>query len=95
LLFFYQYKKNYLQLYAAPYHGYISIEPQDTTTEFCDWEVKNESGNIYFGRGNVRHRVVNNSFYTGKRITIGYDVIPESSFEYLYPTKQYGNIPII
>lgn len=26
--------------HSAPYHGYISIEPQDTTTEFGDWEIK-------------------------------------------------------
>ena len=51
--------------HTAPYHGYIAIEPQDTTTEFENWEVKNECGNIYFGHGNVRHRVVNNSHYSG------------------------------
>ena len=81
--------------HTAPYHGYISIEPQDTTTQFEDWEVVNECGNIYFGNGNVRHRVVNNSHYTGKRITIGYDVIPESAFEHSYPTAQYGAIPLL
>jgi len=81
--------------HSAPYHGYISIEPQDTTTEFEDWQIKNEVGNIYFGKGNVRHRVVNNSYYTGKRITIGYDVIPESAFEHARPTKQYGAMPLL
>ena len=81
--------------HSAPYHGYISIEPQDTTTEFSDWQIKNECGNIYFGRGNVRHRVVNNSYYSGKRITIGYDVIPSSAMDLNRMTKQYGAIPIL
>jgi len=81
--------------HSSPYHGYISIEPQDTTTEFGDWQIKNECGNIYFGRGNVRHRVVNNSHYSGKRITIGYDVIPYSVMDPNRITKQYGAIPIL
>lgn len=81
--------------HSSPYHGYISIEPQDTTTEFSDWQIKNECGNIYFGRGNVRHRVVNNSHYSGKRITIGYDVIPYSVMDPNRITKQYGAIPIL
>ena len=83
--------------HSAPWHGYIALEPQDTTTEFGDWEVKNETGNIYFGRGNVRHRVVNDSYYTGKRLTIGYDVIPESTFDNptVRATKQYGAMPLL
>lgn len=81
--------------HSAPYHGYISIEPQDTVTEFDNWEIKNLVGNIYFGEGNVMHRVVNKSFYSGKRITIGYDVIPESAFSRYYPTKQYGAMPLL
>ena len=83
--------------HTASYHGYICIEPQDTTTEFEGWEIKNEVGNIYFGSGNVRHRVVNNSYYTGKRITIGFDIIPESLFQnsFVFSTKQYGAMPIL
>lgn len=81
--------------HSAPYHGYISIEPQDTTTEFTDWEIKNECGNIYFGRGNISHRVVNNSKYTGKRITIGYDVVPATCFPGDIPANNHGLIPIL
>jgi|TARA_B100000035_G_scaffold48592_1_gene37108 hypothetical protein len=81
--------------HSAPFHGYIALEPQDTTTEFEDWSIKNETGNIYFGNGNVRHRVVNDSYYSGKRFTIGFDVIPGSVFEYAYPTKQYGAMPLL
>ena len=80
--------------HTSPYHGYICLEPQDTTTEFFDWEIKNEVGNIYFGPGNAKHRVVNNSKYSGKRITIGYDVIPNRILDNFRPTRQYGAIPI-
>ena len=48
-----------------------------------------------FWNGNVRHRVVNNSHYSGKRITIGFDVIPESAFQHSRPTKQYGAMPLL
>ena len=81
--------------HTSPYHGYIALEPQDTTTQFENWEVENECGNIYFGHGNVRHRVVNNSHYSGKRITIGFDVIPASLFQHNRPTKQYGAMPLL
>ena len=81
--------------HTSPYHGYIALEPQDTTTQFENWEVKNECGNIYFGHGNVRHRVVNNSHYSGKRITIGFDVMPASLFQHNRPTKQYGAMPLL
>ena len=81
--------------HSSPYHGYISLEPQDTKTEFEEWSIDNECGNIYFGEGNIMHRVVNNSYYTGKRITIGFDVIPASCMDCSKPTKQYGAIPIL
>ena len=56
------------------YHGYISIDPKNTTTVFKDWEVKNEVGNIYLGRGHNEHKVVVNEQYEGYRITLGFDI---------------------
>jgi hypothetical protein len=56
------------------YHGYISIDPKNTTTVFENWEVKNDVGNIYLGRGNNMHKVVVNEPYKGHRITLGFDV---------------------
>ena len=56
------------------YHGYISIDPKDTKTVFENWEVKNEIGNIYLGRGNNMHKVVVNTPYEGYRITLGFDI---------------------
>lgn len=64
-----------------PYHGYISIDPKNTTTEFSKWKVKNETGNIYFGPGGEAnpHRVNVNEAYDDYRITIGFDVHNVSS----------------
>jgi hypothetical protein len=59
-----------------PYHGYISIDPKNTTTEFSKWKVMNAVGNIYFGPGGEAnaHRVVVKEAYDDYRITIGFDV---------------------
>jgi hypothetical protein len=59
-----------------PFHGYISIDPKKTTTEFVNWKVKNEVGNIYFGLGGEAnsHRVNIDEAYDDHRITIGFDV---------------------
>ena len=82
--------------HKAPYHGYICIEPQDTTTEFRGgWNILNECGNIYFGPGNTMHRVVNNTNYSGIRMTLGYDVITEECLTDYEPTQNYGLMPLI
>ena len=82
--------------HRAPYHGYICIEPQSTTTEFeTGWNILNECGNIYFGPGNIKHRVVNDNPYSGVRITLGYDVITENCFADYQPTKNYGLMPLV
>lgn len=59
-----------------PFHGYISIDPKNTTTEFAKWKVKNSVGNIYFGHGGKanEHKVTVNEPYDDYRITIGFDV---------------------
>ena len=59
-----------------PYHGYISIRPQNTTTLFEDINILNEVGNVYIGRGNRKHSVQLNSdqLFEEKRITIGFDL---------------------
>ena len=59
-----------------PYHGYICIEPQETTTVFEEYEIKNEIGNIYFGSGFKPHKVRNDTQFDGIRMTIGFDVLP-------------------
>jgi hypothetical protein len=56
------------------YHGYISIDPKNTTTEFKRYTITNNVGQIYFGPGGNMHKVNVVTPYTGDRITIGYDV---------------------
>jgi len=74
-----------LQSHGHPwdYHGYISIEPQNTTTIFHKgYEIQNKIGQIYIGKGNgqnnenpdLTHYVKINQPYNGVRITIGFDI---------------------
>lgn len=60
-----------------PYHGYISIDPKKTITEFDGWSVENKIGNIYIGEGGPRHKVNVLEPYDGYRITIGFDILTE------------------
>jgi hypothetical protein len=56
-------------------HGYISIDPKETSTQFTHFSVKNKIGNIYMGPCgvNYNHKVINDNKWDGNRITIGYD----------------------
>ena len=79
-----------------PYHGYVSIDPKDSITQFKEdnlrYEIKNEVGNIYFGPGWKRmHRVVVNSEYDGPRITLGFDIVLEPTL----PDDQFSIIPLL
>ena len=56
------------------YHGYISIDPKNTITEFENYYIENKIGQIYFGPGRRMHRVKVLESYDDIRITIGYDV---------------------
>lgn len=73
------------------YHGYISIDPQTTTTDFQDYSIENKVGQIYFGPGNRLHKVKVVKPFDGKRITIGYDVTTDPMMD----TGCYGLIPLI
>ena len=78
----------------AKWHGYVSIDPKDTTTEFeRGFKIENKVGNIYLGPGYNRHRVVNNSEYDGVRITIGFDVLTDSPDT--DPSHNFGCIPLL
>ena len=78
-------------------HGFISIEPQDTTTVFYKnyddeksiYEVDNKIGYIYIGNGNNWHEVIANSDFEGDRITIGFDIMTRNS-----PSRNLGHMPI-
>lgn len=73
------------------YHGYISIDPKNSETEFRNYTIKNIPGNIYIGPGNREHRVVvKRSYSDGPRITLGFDIKDNPSNIY----NQMSLIPI-
>jgi hypothetical protein len=74
-----------------PFHGYISIDPKNTSTIFKTFEVTNEIGNIYIGPGNLKHKVVVHEKFETPRITIGFDVTNEIK----YFKNMFSLIPII
>ena len=60
-------------------HGYISIDPKDTYTEFEQFSVDNEVGKIYLGPCRLRHRVVVRQPWSGPRITLAFQAVtPET-----------------
>lgn len=82
--------------HTFPLHGYICIDPKNSTTEFEEWSIDNEVGTVYIGPGNVKHRVLVNDTYTGNRITIGFDVITESSLAGDFiPSMNFGAFPLL
>mgnify|MGYP003331956089 FL=1 len=83
-----------------PWHGYISIDPKDSITKFreylpegsYDYNIHNQIGNIYLGPGFSRmHKVVVNNDYEGDRITLGFDIITQSTL----PDDQFSLIPLL
>lgn len=74
-------------------HGFISIDPKKTVTEFIMHEIENEVGNIYIGPcgKDYLHRVRNTDVWEGKRITIGFDC----SFSPINPKKQNRFFPLL
>jgi len=73
------------------FHGYISIDPKNTETQFENYTIKNEIGNLYIGEPN-KHRVNVLSPYKGNRITIAFDVVSEKQILEIY--DKYGNVDV-
>jgi len=78
--------------YECLLHGYISIDPKESETEFEDYKIKNEIGNVYIGKPEKKHKVNVLKPYDGHRITIAFDIIDEDNVNNIY--KKYGNIDI-
>ena len=57
-------------------HGYLSIDPKDTVTEFNHFSIDNRVGLLYLGNTGkeMSHRVVVKEPYVDHRITIAFDV---------------------
>jgi|TARA_R110001592_G_scaffold130015_1_gene342945 hypothetical protein len=78
------YKKGF-HGHQSCYHGYISIDPQNTITKFRNGlEIENKIGQIYIGPGNKGKKLENNSWdhyvdiitpSPSPRITIAFDII--------------------
>ena len=79
--------------HSFTYHGYISIDPKDTTTVFKNFEIKNLPGQVYIGPGGkeYEHSVRVDKPYDGNRITLGFDISPIPNLI----TLNQGFIPLI
>lgn len=72
-------------------HGYISIDPKNTVTQFLNYTIENKIGLLYLGRPGpeYRHQVVVREPYEGYRVTLAFDIIDDtdiSSTTYLNPS---------
>ena len=85
--------------HSSTWHGYVSIEPWNTVTEFDDFKIINKIGQIYIGPGGLRHRVVSldDGPFLDKRITVAFDIMTEENFTGgdILPTENYGCIPLL
>jgi hypothetical protein len=61
-------------------HGYLSIDPKDTVTEFTEFSIENKVGLLYLGNTGeaMAHRVVVRRPYVDHRVTIAFDVLQQS-----------------
>ena len=74
-------------------HGYVSIDPKDTTTDFKDYAIENQVGRLYLGPSARLHKVVVNKPFAGHRITIGFDVNDDADC-LLVQSGDYNFLPI-
>lgn len=74
------------------FHGYISIDPKETETEFENYKIKNKTGNVYIGNPNIKHKVNVLKPFEGNRITIAFDIFSEKEINLIY--KKYGKINV-
>jgi hypothetical protein len=74
-------------------HGYISIDPKNTTTKFQEYEIKNEVGKMYLGPSARLHKVEVDEPFAGHRITLGFDVSDDAD-HLLIADGDYNFIPV-
>ena len=69
-------------------HGYLSIDPKKTVTEFKHFSIKNEVGRLYIGLAGEKmvHRVVVKEQFEGYRTTLAFNVLDQ------LPSIQHRNI---
>lgn len=76
----------------STFHGYVCIEPKDSTTIFSNYTVKNAIGQIYIGPSYVPHKVISNTEFDDIRITLGFDIFDLTSMKTMY--DNYGAVDI-
>ncbi len=69
-------------------HGFVSIDPKNTTTQFKDYTIKNKPGKMYIGKPKLYHRVNVLTPYKGERITIAFDVVDVKNMDQV--VKRHG-----
>ena len=74
--------------------GYISIDPKESETVFDNYSIKNKIGQLYIGPNETYHEVKVLKNYTGKRITVGFDVMDENVYRNLTQNKIKNNVDI-
>lgn len=63
-------------------HGYLSIDPKNTTHEYEQgFVVDNEPGFIFIGKGDMRYRVVVNEPFQGPIVTLSFNVYDSLPFQ--------------
>ena len=84
--------------YESIFHGYISVDPKSSVTEFEKFSIENEIGNIYIGPSSLKHRVSVSHHFDGYRLTVGFDVFDMSAMRDLEikygPDVNIAMIPI-
>ncbi|CAB5222021.1 hypothetical protein UFOVP242_235 [uncultured Caudovirales phage] len=81
--------------YDSIAHGYVSIDPKNTSTRFEQFTVENEIGKIYIGHCGLFHEVVVNKVFDTPRITIAFQLDDDtslSSYRHRYTNTSF--IPI-
>lgn len=74
-------------------HGYLSIDPKNSITEFEKYKIENKPGQIYIGPSDSLHRVVLNEPYDGVRITIAFNITNLETIKKV-SEPNFGFIPI-
>lgn len=64
-------------------HGYVSIDPKNTSTRFEKFSVKNSVGNIYVGPPHLYHEVVVHESFDTPRITLAFQALDMIEFNNL------------
>ena len=78
------------------YHGYISIDPKNTSTRFDDYTIKNETGKIYIGPSYRNHEVVIHEPFDTPRITLAFDISDDNNKKFSSTTDiNLSIIPIL